>query len=114
MPLDRHRTVREALKHVADNPEWPDTVRGDMPVSEIVCRNLFDIANSPDTRVQGSVNKSLRAQRIIMDRLDGTRRTGTAPAVQKQDEVKFKDLTIPAVGSLPEPPKMPGAEDDDE
>lgn len=98
--LDRHKTIRQALLHVEANPEWPDTPRIDMEVWEMVARNLFDIANNPDTRVVGSMNRSTRAQRIILDRLTGTRRAGTHPAVKSESTVKFVDLTL---GVIPPP-----------
>ena len=91
--LDRHRSIREALLYVSRNPEWPSGSRLDMPVWEMVARNLFDIANNPDTRVVGSLARATRAQRIILDRLTGTRRAGTAPAVQSNKRIEFVDLT---------------------
>jgi len=97
MPLDRHKTIREALSYVDRHPEWPDSPRLDMPVWEMVARNLFDIANNPDTRVVGSVNKATRAQRIILNRLTGTRRTGTHPAVRNSNKIEFVDLTSAAL-----------------
>ena len=99
-PLDRHKSVRQALKYVERNPEWPaDKDRLDMPIWEWVARNLFDIANNPDSRVVGSLNRSVRAQRIILDRLTGTRRMGTHPAQRGNNEIKFRDLTQ---GHVPE------------
>lgn len=93
-PLDRHRSVRQALKYVERNPEWPEGVsRLEMPVWEFIARNLFDIANYPDARLVGSINRSVRAQRIILDRLTGTRRMGTHPAVRANSQIQFGDLT---------------------
>ena len=91
------KTIRQALQYVDDHPEWPTTPRLDMPVWELVARNLFDIANNPDTRVVGSVNKATRAQRIILNRLTGTRRTGTHPAVRNSSKIEFVDLTTSAL-----------------
>lgn len=90
--LSRHKTVRQALQYVEDNPEWP-AQRLDMPVWEFVARNLFEIANNPDTRVVGSLGRATRAQRIILDRLTGTRRIGTHPAVRSNKQILFTDLT---------------------
>jgi len=89
----RKKTIRQALQYVDDYPEWPDTARLDMPVWEFVARNLFEIANNPDTRVVGSLNKATRAQKIILDRLTGTRRSGTHPAVRNENALVFTDLT---------------------
>ena len=94
MPLDRHKTIREALQYVDRNPEWPSGPRTEMRVWEFVARNLFDIANNPDTRVVGSVNRATRAQKIILDRLTGTRRAGTNPAVRQENKINFVDLTV--------------------
>ncbi|QQO39341.1 hypothetical protein SEA_CRUNCHYBOI_55 [Microbacterium phage CrunchyBoi] len=94
MVLNRHKTVRQALSYVDRYPEWPATERLDMPVWELVARNLFDIANHPNVKVRGSVAKATRAQKIILDRLTGTRRQGTNPAVQNTQRVKLLDLTV--------------------
>lgn len=109
MPLDRHKTVRQALQYVERHPEWPSEQvqqRLDMPIWEMVARNLFDIANKPDTTVVGSMAKATKAQKIILDRLTGTRRAGTHPAVRNDKQIKIRDLTT----GLPEPVE----EDDDD
>jgi len=97
--MANRKTIRQALQYVDDNPDWPDTPRLDMPVWEMVARNLFDIANNPDTRVVGSMAKSTRAQRIILDRLTGTRRVGTHPAVRNSKQLNFVDLTTHSIGA---------------
>ena len=96
MPLDRHKTVRQALLFVERKPDWPterNEDRLDMPVWELVARNLFDIANSPNVKVRGSVANATRAQKIILDRLTGTRRMGTNPAVRTDKQIQLRDLT---------------------
>lgn len=103
MPLERHKTVRDALRFVAANPHWPDEnleSRLEMPVWELVARNLFDIANYPDAKVVGSVNKATRAQRILLDRLSGTRRMGTNPAVKRANKLQMVDLTVASIPPL--------------
>jgi hypothetical protein len=90
--LSKHKSVRQALQYVENEPEWPDTPRLDMPVWEIVARNLFDHANNPD-KSRTSMNRAVRAQKIILDRLTGTRRTGTNPAVRNAQQVHLADLT---------------------
>ena len=94
MPLDRHKTIRQALTYVDRYPDWPETQRLDMPVWELVARNLFDIANQPNVRVRGSMAKATRAQKILLDRLTGTRRQGTNPAVRNSKSLKLRDLTV--------------------
>jgi hypothetical protein len=97
MALAKHKTIKQALEYVDRNPEWPsDQVRQrlEMPVWELVARNLFDIANNPDSTVIGSVAKATRAQKIILDRLTGTRRAGTGPAVANAKKVVMADLTV--------------------
>jgi hypothetical protein len=98
--MGNKKTIRQALQYVDDNPEWPATPRLDMPVWELVARNLFDIANNPDSRVVGSINKSTRAQRIILDRLTGTRRVGTHPAVRNSSKIDFVDLTTHSIAPM--------------
>ncbi|QYC53820.1 hypothetical protein SEA_EUGENEKRABS_50 [Microbacterium phage EugeneKrabs] len=97
MPLDRHKTIRQALSYVDRYPDWPDVERLDMPIWELVSRNLFDIANHPNVRVRGSMVKATRAQKILLDRLTGTRRQGTNPAVRNSKSIKLLDLTVAAL-----------------
>jgi hypothetical protein len=98
--LDRHKTVRQALSYVDRNPEWPDEnviARIDMPAWELVSRNLFDIANHPNPKVRGSMAMAIRATKIILNRLSGTRRMGTKPAVRTTKKIKMLDLTVPSM-----------------
>lgn len=99
MALVKHKTVREALQYVAKNPEWSAESRVESPVWENVARVLFDLANNPDTRIVGAVNKAVRAQKIILDRTTGTRRAGTHPAQKTQKTISFTDLTGGGSGS---------------
>lgn len=94
--LKKHKTIRQALLFVSDNPEWPSdlvTDRFEMSVWEMTARNLFDIANHPDTSSRTKMAQATRAQKIILDRLSGTRRQGTHPAVKSGHEVEMRDLT---------------------
>ena len=87
-------TVRQALQAVADHPE-PDTdVLLDVRVHELIARTLFDIANSPNPKVRGSVARATRAQKIILNRLVGTRRPGSHPAARSGGDLEMVDLTI--------------------
>ncbi|QNN98101.1 hypothetical protein SEA_FEDE_53 [Microbacterium phage Fede] len=98
MALAKHKTVRQALQAIENAPDWPDEniqARFDMPVHEMVARNLFDIATHPDPKNAASVSRSLRAQKIILDRLTGTRRMGTRPAVRNSKKVTILDMTVP-------------------
>jgi hypothetical protein len=87
------KTVREAILFVAQNPDRPSTPPLDMPIWELIARNLFEHATKPDARVQGSMNRSVRAQQIILNRTTGTRRTGTHPAQAADQRIKFADMT---------------------
>lgn len=97
--LKKHKSVRDALLFVEKNPGWPATPRLDMPIWEFVARNLFEISMSGDERVVGSIGRATRASRIIMDRVTGTRRTGTAPAQRADRQITFRDL-----GAIDDPP----------
>lgn len=90
--MSKHKSVREALEFVAEHPEEPDEPVN-APVWELVSRTLFHVANSPDMRVRGSLARATKAQRIIADRLVGTRRPGTTPAQRRATVVHFLDLT---------------------
>ena len=93
--LYRHKSIKAALEYVSRHPTWPDslTSRLEMPVWELVARHLFDMANYPDNKIPGSLRRATRAQKIILDRLSGTRRTGTVPAARGQIKITLKDLT---------------------
>jgi hypothetical protein len=88
-----HTTIQQALQHVADHPRMATDVTIDVPVHELVARALFEIANSPDEGVRGSMTKATKAQRLILDRMVGTRRPGSHPAARKNDSIDFVDLT---------------------
>lgn len=93
------KTVADALKHVADHPD-PGTVAPiDKPMHELISRTLFEIANSPDSAVRGSLARATKAQKIILDRLVGTRRPGSHPAARKDESLEFFDLTAGALES---------------
>ena len=86
-------TVQKALRLVASHPDPETDVVLDLRVHELVCRALFEIANSPDVKVRGSMSRATRAQRLIMNRMVGVRRKGTHPAARKTAALKFVDLT---------------------
>lgn len=88
-----HTTIRQALQFVADHPTPATDAVVEMPVWELVSRALYDIANSPDAKVRGSMARATRAQKMLFDRLTGTRRAGTNPVSLKTEEIEFIDLT---------------------
>lgn len=91
-------SVQQALQYVADHPVANTDILLDLPVHELVSRTLFEIANAPDARVRGSLARTTRAQRMIMDRLVGRRATGTKPATRKKAaEVEYVDLTVKGI-----------------
>ena len=92
--LKKHKSVRDALKHVDENPYWPAGDRHELPAWEWVARRLYQHANSADEQVSGSFGRALRAQKMLLNRMTGTRRTGTHPAVQRTTALKIKDLTM--------------------
>lgn len=88
----KHKEIYDALMFVAENPV-STAAPIEMPVWELVGRKLFEIANSPDSRVRGSMVRATKAQRILLDRMVGRRRPGTHPAQLRGDEIDFVDLT---------------------
>ena len=92
----KHKTIPQALQYVADHPvaSDPDTPLN-MPMWELIARELFDIANKPDRRVKGAVARATKAQKMIYDRMVGRRKPGTHPAMTKTDEIEYRDLTNP-------------------
>jgi hypothetical protein len=88
----KHKSVREALDYVARHPA-PELAPVEMPVWELICRQLFETAH----QVGGSavqMRRTSTAHKIIFDRLAGKRKPGTHPAQAKQKrELKMVDLT---------------------
>lgn len=90
------KTIAEALAHVAAHPAPPEAPI-DAPCWELVCRNLYDCATSPDTSARGWQAKSNRAQQMITERKVGRRRPGTKPVRAGSSQVEFTDLTAGAI-----------------
>lgn len=86
-------TIRQSLQHVADYPNPIDDNVLQHPVHELISRSLFDIANRPDASVRGSLTRANRARKMILDRMGGRRRAGTAPPVKQESSLTFVDLT---------------------
>lgn len=89
----KSRTILQALQHVVDNPELDTDDLLVVPASELVCRTLFDIANSAQLQDRKSMAQANVARTLIFHRLVGRRRTGTHPAQKSQQQITFKDLT---------------------
>lgn len=96
-----HVTVREALERVADDYDAMPTEWVQVPVHELIGRTLFQLANPQNTRVRGTVTKATRAQKLILDRMVGTRRPGTNPAARKGEAIEFTDLTEGSIAAAP-------------
>lgn len=88
----KSKSIKQALEHAANNPDA--VLDLDAPVYVHVAHALFDIANRPDPKVRGSMARATRAQKLILDRMVGLRRSGTHPAVAKDDTIEFLDLTV--------------------
>ena len=88
-------TIQQALTRVSE--KWESARDMDMigtPVYELIGFTLFDIANSGDARIRGSIRRSTRAQKIIMNRMVGLRRPGSRPVTRENDGLEFVDLTV--------------------
>ena len=94
----RHVTIRQALQQVADYPQPVDDNVVNHPIHELVARTLYDIANSPDQSVRGSMGRANKARKLILDRMVGRRRAGTSPAMKNQIQVEMRDLTGGEIG----------------
>jgi hypothetical protein len=66
-----------------------------VPAHELICRELYTIANNPDASVRGASTRANRARKMILDRLVGKRRAGSHPATREGVEIEFIDLTGP-------------------
>ena len=89
----RHVSIPAALKFAAKNPTPPTDVYLDLPTHYLISRRLWQLANNPDFSQRGSVTRAGRAQKIILDRLVGRRRSGSAPAMKNSAAIQFADLT---------------------
>lgn len=96
--LAKHKSVNEALSTYSRNPE-AYTVPIETPMWFLISQVLFETATSPNPKIKMSLNRASRAQKIIADRLSGTRRPGSHPAVVKNTRIGFIDLTAGALES---------------
>lgn len=86
-------TVQQALEHVAEHPDEKVDSWVDAPVWKLIARSLFVIANSPDRSRRGDLMRATRAQKLLFNRLVGTRRPGSNPVANKNASLTFIDLT---------------------
>lgn len=94
-------TVRQALSYVSSHPEFDPDESLEVKAWEHIARTLFDIANTPNQKIRGSVSQATRAQKLILNRMVGTRRAGTHPAVREKTGVSFVDLTSVELEGVP-------------
>lgn len=87
----RHKTVREAFNYVSKNPA-PARPPIEMPIWELVARHVFDTAYALGGN-RSEQKATVTAQKILLDRLVGKRRTGTHPAVAQERKVTLMDFT---------------------
>lgn len=90
-------TVRQALQAVADNPELRTDDLTQMPMHELIARELFDIANNPRADERGGLARANKARRMLFDRIVGKRRAGTTIAGSSNEAIEFVDLTAGAL-----------------
>ena len=89
----RHITIRQALQRVAAHPEMDTDEIIALPVHELVCRTLFEIANTPQAGNRISLSRANAARTLLFDRMVGQRRPGSHPATRKEVPVTFVSLT---------------------
>lgn len=89
----RHTTIRQALQHVADNPVVTTDEIVALPVHELICRTLFEIANNPMTGKRGAQSRANAARSMIFNRMVGKRAAGSHPATRKETRITFVSLT---------------------
>lgn len=90
MGLKKVITIQQALQNVADHPELDTDELISLPVHELVCRTLFEIANNVRPHTQSKANT---ARQIIFNRLVGRRAPGAHPATRQKNAISFVDLT---------------------
>lgn len=86
-------TIQQALQHVVNNPELETDDLLNVPISELICRTLFDVANSPSMHDRKSMARANTARTVIFHRLVGRRKNGSHPATRTRSQLEFHDLT---------------------
>lgn len=91
-------TIRQALVRVSNNWKAAEQLDWlDQPVHDLIGYTLFDVANSANGSIRGSVTRATRAQKIILNRMVGLRRPGSRPVTKNDDGLEFQDLTAGAL-----------------
>jgi len=85
-------TIRQALQHVADHPVLDTDEIINIPVCELVCRTLFEIANKPNNNSPRTLSRANVARKMIFDRMAGRRRSGSHPATKQSFDITFANL----------------------
>lgn len=93
MGLKRSVSIRQAMQYVADHPEMQTDELIALPTWELVVRTVFEAANSVDAKKPATMSKANAARAMIFNRLVGRRRAGTHPATNRENTLKFVDLT---------------------
>lgn len=87
-------SVKKALETASRSQVINSEITVDRPVFDLVAQSLFEIANAPDPKVRGAMARATKAQRMILNRMVGTRRPGSHPAARQTEELQFADLTV--------------------
>ena len=91
-------SVKQALERVAQLPPLEeDADYTQVKVHELVARALFDIANNPNPKKPGAMARATKAQKMILDRMVGTRKPGSSPVGTGDSGIEFIDLTAGAI-----------------
>lgn len=91
--MKSHTSIKQAMDHVANNPELTTDELISLPAHELVIRTLFEIANDAHPSKRGSLSRANVARKMIFDRMVGRRKAGSHPATRESAAVAFKDLT---------------------
>lgn len=93
----QHLSIQQALQLVAERPQPATDEVTQVACHELIARSLYEIANTGDATVRGSMARANKARKMILDRSVGKRRAGTLPVTGEQTVVTFVDLTGRAV-----------------
>jgi len=87
----RYVTIKQALERAARMKIDENTDMLALPVCDLVALTLYETANNPGRDDRGASRANF-ARRMIFDRMVGTRRTGSHPAVRAANALEIKDL----------------------
>lgn len=86
-------SIRQALQHVAKHPELDTDEIIAVPCNILIAHTLFEIANGGAVGQRGTLSKANVARKMIFERLEGRRKTGSHPATRKTETIDFVNLT---------------------